>query len=84
MNKKIYVSMTDKFMSGWGCAVGKINKFIIECDSWSEASLIERNAKKRQEMRYVNIRFTRPYYNKKNYLVSTRSFSQLGAVWKRK
>ena len=47
MNKKIYVTMTDKYMSGWGCAAGKIDKFIVECDSWSDAALIERNAKER-------------------------------------
>ena len=25
----VYVTMTDKFMSGWGEAEGKINKYVI-------------------------------------------------------
>ena len=83
MNKKIYVTMTDKYMSGWGCAAGKIDKFVVACDSWSDAALIERNAKEREEMMYVSISFNRPYYPKKEYNVTHDSFSELGAIWKR-
>ena len=61
-----YVCMTDKFMSGWE---NKVNKLVIECDTLDEAEIVERNAKRRGEMRYVNIRFTRPYYNS-SYKVS--------------
>jgi hypothetical protein len=51
----IYVTMTDKFFSGWGMAANKTNKFIVVCDSWKDAETIERNAKKRSEMKYINI-----------------------------
>ena len=54
-----YVTMTDNFMSGWGLARNKTNKLVIECDDMNQAMLIEKNAKLRSEMRYVNIRSTR-------------------------
>ena len=78
---KYYVTMTDKFMSGWGEARNKINKFIIECDSFQQAETIEKSAKKRDEMRYVNICSNKPYYNKSRYLESHKRFDQLGTVW---
>ena len=43
----IYVTMTDKFMSGWGNATNKTNKFIVVCDTWKDAETIKRNAQKR-------------------------------------
>jgi hypothetical protein len=54
--------MTDKFMSGWGHAQGKTNKLIIECNTVDEAEQIERAARRRSEMKYVNIRTRRPRY----------------------
>ena len=44
--QKFYVTMTDKFMSGWGNAANKTNKLIIECDSYQDAELIQKNAEK--------------------------------------
>ena len=79
---KLYVTMTDKFLSGWGMAKGKINKLIIECDTWEQAETIERNAHNRSEMKYVNIRTTKPYY-KENVKESWKTYSKLGAIWKR-
>ena len=55
MNKKLYVCMTDKFMSGWGRAESKINKYVIKCDNWEQAEQIEAAAHKRPEMKYINI-----------------------------
>lgn len=59
---KYYVTMTDRFMSGWGLAEGKDNKLVITCDNYTEAVTVECNAKKRSEMRYINIRTSKPYY----------------------
>ena len=73
--------MTDKFLSGWGNAVNKTNKFIIECDTWEQAETIERNAKKRSEMKYINICINKPKY-KANVLESWKTFEQLGGMWK--
>jgi len=57
-----YVTMTDKFMSGWGYAQGRINKLIVECNTIDEAEQIERTARRRPEMKYVNICTRRPRY----------------------
>ncbi len=57
-----YVTMTDKFMSGWGHAQNKTNKLIIECNTFDEAAQIERAARRRSEMKYVNICARRPRY----------------------
>ena len=70
MNKKYYVTMTDKFMSGWGRAEGKINKLIIECNSFEEAQIVYDNACRRREMKYVNIVSSKPYYSASKYHVS--------------
>ena len=78
--KKFYVTMTDKFMSGWGEATNKTNKFIIVCDSWEQAETIERNAKKRSEMKYINICINKPRYGA-NVVESWRNFDDLGEVW---
>ena len=66
-NKKYYVTMTDKFMSGWGQAEGKINKLIFECDSYDEAEIVAENAKNRGDQKYINITSTKPYYNNSRY-----------------
>lgn len=78
---KYYVTMTDKFMSGWGMAKDKTNKFLIECDNYDQAKTVFNNAKKRDEMIYVNILYSKPYYNKDRYLVSFRKVSELGEIW---
>lgn len=65
-----YVTMTDKFMSGWGHARGKINKLVISCNTFDEALIVSANAERRAEMKYVNITAEKPYYNKDRYFVS--------------
>ena len=65
-----YVTMTDKFLSGWGHAEDKINKLVISCDTYDEAITVANNAERRDEMIYVNIRDSKPYYNQDRYFVS--------------
>jgi hypothetical protein len=65
-----WVTMTDKGMSGWGMAKGKVNKLVISCNTWDEALVVEANAKARGEMKHVNIRTTKPYYPGQWYFVS--------------
>lgn len=79
---KIYVTMTDKFMSGWGHAENKINKFIVECDTREQADTIMCNANKRSEMKYVNMTTKKPYYNTKHYYSSFQTYDELGGIWK--
>lgn len=59
-----YVTMTDKFMSGWGQAAGKTNKLVIECETLAEAEIVEANARRRSEMKHINICGTKPHYGK--------------------
>ena len=77
-----YVTMTDKFMSGWGMAKNMTNKFIVECETYQQAEKIEKNAQKRNEMKYINICSKRPRYGK-NVLESWRTFEELGDIWKK-
>jgi len=76
-----YVTMTDKFMSGWGRAHGKINKMVVECDTYEEAAQIERAARRRSEMRRVNIRTSKPYYGD-HVLTSWKAYGDLSGSWK--
>lgn len=68
-----WVTMTDKFLSGWGRAKGKIDKLVIECETYEEALIVERNARCRSEMIYVNLRTTRPYYPESGYYTSWKT-----------
>ena len=77
-----YVTMIDKFMSGWGMAKGKTNIYQVECDTLEEANQIERAAKRRDDMKNIRIRQSKPYFNSASYLVSEKHFDDLGGVWK--
>lgn len=79
--KSVYVTMTDKFMSGWGMADKKINKLVIECENWKQAEAIEKAARNRNEMKYINICAKKPYYNNRRFLVSNKVFSDMGGHW---
>lgn len=80
--KNYYVSMTDKFMSGWGLAANKTNKLIIECENYSQAVQIEQAARRRSEMKYINICIRKPRYNN-NTLVSHKHYNDLSGDWKK-
>jgi hypothetical protein len=62
-----YVTMTDKFMSGWGMAKNRINKLIFVCKDYQEAEIVKDNADARDEMKYVNICVNAPRYNENKY-----------------
>lgn len=57
-----YVTTTDKFLSGWGLAEGKISKLVFECESMEEAMIVAENAKARSDQKNVNICSTKPHY----------------------
>jgi hypothetical protein len=61
--------MNDKFMSGWGPAKGKINKLVFECENMKEAITVEDNAISRNDMNYINIRMSKPYYDSIKFYV---------------
>jgi hypothetical protein len=66
--KPYYVTMTDRALSGWGLAAGKVNKLIIGCDTLSEAKIVADNAHSRSEMKYVHIVQNKPYRKPGQYL----------------
>lgn len=72
-----YVTMTDSFMSGWGRAEGRINKFVIACDNYSQAEEIAQKAGRRHEMKYVRISTRKPCYNSNRYLTSWRKYDEI-------
>jgi hypothetical protein len=73
MSNKYYVTMTDKAMSGWGYAKNKKNKLVFECSSYDEAIIVMNNAKKRSEMKYINITSSKPVYSLRQYYVSYKT-----------
>jgi hypothetical protein len=77
----VYVRMTDKFMSGWGGAQGKSNVLVVQCDTFEQAEVIERNAKNRSEMRRVMICLNKPK-TRHGVVYSWKYFYDLGDVWK--
>ena len=77
-----YVTMTDKFMSGWGLAEGKTNKLVIECETLAEAEIVESNARRRSEMKHINITNRKPYYSPRRYYVSWHNKQDYGSWFK--
>lgn len=65
-----YVTATDSFLSGWGRALGKINKLVIECESYEEAETVQEKLERRSDMSHVNICITEPRYNNSKYYTS--------------
>ena len=68
-----YVTMTDRFMTGWGEAKDKINKLVFVCHRYKEAKIVEDNAQNRTDMKYINISTKKPYYNHQRYLVQYKT-----------
>ena len=74
---EVFVTMTDKFLSGWGCAAGKIAKRIIICPDRQKAELIRgRLYDPKHQMKNVNVVFSLPYYSPSRYTVSYDMFSE--------
>lgn len=70
-----YVTATDKFMSGWGLAKGRTNKVVVICENWQEAREVRDALDTRSEMKYVNVRSSKPYYNN-NYFISWYKYNK--------
>ena len=77
---KLYVRMTDTFMSGWGRAEGKTNVLVIECDTWEQALAIRQAARDRREMRRIAICGSLPR-SRPNVLLTHRPFSDFSGPW---
>ena len=82
MTKKWYVSCTDKFMSGWGKASGKINKLVFECDSWDQAKIVADNAEAREDQKHINIRSSKPYYPQYSHCTQYKTIADYESWYK--
>lgn len=77
----MFVWMTDKFMSGWGGACGRVAKYVIECDNLVQAEAIAKAAEARSEMRSVNYGAKCPYFSESRYQVTQRNVRELSGPW---
>ena len=68
--EKIYVTATDKLMSGWGLAENKISKVVCVCDGKVEAFRVMDNLKRQNGMKYINYSYNEPRYSSRRYVVS--------------
>lgn len=76
---KIFVSFTDRFLSGWGEAVGKVHKQVIICDNWAEADKIESSLNSDRSASWVRVYREMPYFAPGKYSVSYRMASDCPA-----
>ena len=81
MSRKVYVRMTDKFMSGWGACAGKKNVLVIVCDDWRQAEAIRRAALERSEMQRVAIVGAMPC-ERPGWLSSVKTFEDMLGPWR--
>lgn len=81
MTRKIYVRMTDKWMSGWGACENKRNVLVIACDNWRQAEAIRRAALDRSEMKRVAIVGTMPR-ERAGVLYSVKTFDDMLGPWR--
>lgn len=68
-----FVTMTDKLLSGWGCAQNKIAKRVIICKDLQQAEQLYNRIIARQprcQMIYVNVTPTLPHYSASRYTTS--------------
>lgn len=78
-----FVTMTDKHLSGWGMAKGKINKLVFECETFEEAEIVEGNAEKQGSMKNINICTKRPYYSPTRYYPQTKTKAEYPSWYNR-
>lgn len=71
-NKTIYVWATDKFLSGWGCAEGKIHKQVAVCENWEEANKMLDGFGNDSSYKHVNWSYTKPYFKPSRYTCTFR------------
>lgn len=71
--KRVYVTMTDSFMSGWGLARDKTNKLVFVCDNYEEAEIVMSNAENRSDMKYVKLAIHKPRYNEEHNFVQFKT-----------
>lgn len=64
---KVFVTATDKSMSGWGIADHKTSKIIVVCDNMADAYTVRDKMESKDELKYVNITTSLPRYSSTRY-----------------
>lgn len=82
MKANYLVMMTDNFMSGWGLADNKINKYIICCSTIEQANQIMLVAERKECMsgNIIVLDLPKRLINDK-YLLSIENYDDLGSIW---
>lgn len=78
----VYVTMTDKTMSGWGKAKGKLNKLVFICKDMSEAFTVEANALNRDDMKNVNVCAKLPRYSERTHYTQIKTIKDYPSWYK--
>jgi hypothetical protein len=79
-----YVTMTDKFLSGWGVAKNKIAKFVYECETMEEAEIVAENAGNRSDQKNINIASKKPSYSSSKYYTQWKNKNGDCSCWYKK
>ena len=70
----MYVTMTDKALSGWGDAKNRISKIVYEIpDNYQGLDAVLANAERNTDMKHINTCEKTPYYNAKTHTVVLRT-----------
>ncbi len=77
-----YISAMDKFMSGWGAAENKSNRFCVECTEGWQIDVINAALEDRDEMKRIVFHGVKKPKTNKTILYSHKTYEELGAVWK--
>lgn len=77
-----YVTASDAFFSGWGMANDKVNKIVVEVETYEDATKVYNKLQQRHEMKYVRIARQRPAYDEEKYYVSVYDLES-NRVWLR-
>jgi len=72
MERTIYVYATDKFLSGWGNAEGKIHKQVAICKDWKEAERMLKGFEGDSSYKAVNWSYNKPYFTPSRYTATFR------------
>lgn len=79
---EIFVTCTDKWLSGWGCATGKTHKHIFVCENFEDARRLKgKLLNPRSGMKYVNITYSAPYYPATRYTQSIEKYNNTLFNW---
>lgn len=84
--KKAYgwITVTDKFLSGWGMAKDKVNKMVIECESIQQFRALKAYIKTRDEMTHLYFcqAFPKHLFKRDDVLVSYKIAEYHLTAWR--